>query len=95
MSEIASFVLQWLSGTLACFALILLDERRMSEPMLARAWPPVSRNAAIVFFGPLAVPIHFIRTRRNLKGALLGIVAFGSVLILSVLGALLAEAIFD
>lgn len=94
MNEIASFVLQWIFGTAACFALVILDERRMRPPMIERAWPPASRNAAIVFFGPLSVPIHFIRTRRNWKGSLLGIGAFVAVLIASAIGGILGELAF-
>lgn len=70
-----------------------LDERRLSEDALERAWPVSSRDAAILGFGPLAVPFHFARTRghfRSLRGALgiplgflLGCVVVAVVLLVS------------
>jgi hypothetical protein len=61
----------------AVAAIIAVDERRLRGPALERAWPPVSRDAAI--FGLwnlgihlLCIPLHFVRTRRSLAGLALG-----------------------
>lgn len=55
-------------------AIIVFDERRLRGVELDRAWPTVSRDAAI--FGlwnlgvhPLCLFVHFIRTRRSFAGA--------------------------
>jgi hypothetical protein len=58
---ITAFILRW-------------DEGRMDALASARAWPPASRWAAIVAFGPLCIPVHFVKTRRSLVGGLLGLI---------------------
>ena len=95
MSEVVQFVLAWLVGTSVSFALVIADERRLSEARLERAWPPVSRNAAIFIFGPLAVPIHFVRTRRSIAGVLLGIAALAVVALVSELVGRAFDLLFD
>jgi len=72
-------VLSWAITTALTFAVVIVDERRMSAERLERAWPPASRDAAIVAFGVLALPVHFMRTRghcasvRGLVGLVLGL----------------------
>lgn len=52
------------------------DEKRMTEEQKARAWPAASRGMVVcapLWFFPLwlvGVPLHFLRTRRNLRGVL-------------------------
>jgi hypothetical protein len=57
--------------------IVLRDEGRLRPDQRARAWPPVSRDAAIFFtwffgFNPLAVllflSVHFVRTRGVFEG---------------------------
>lgn len=96
--EVVLLVLSWLVTTALTYVVVLLDERWMSEGKLERAWPPSSRDAAIVAFGLLALPVHFVRTRMNLRsargvlgsllGLLMGVVAFVAV-------ALVAELVLD
>ena len=62
----------------AVIAIIVLDERRLRGPALDRAWPPVSRDAAIFTLWnlgvhPLCVLLHFVRTRRSALGLGLGL----------------------
>jgi hypothetical protein len=93
-------VFSWLLTTALAFVVILLDERRMSEDKLERAWPPSSRDAALVAFGILALPIHFIKTRghlRSVRGVLgyplgfaMGVIA---LLIVAFVSGLLLEGI--
>lgn len=66
-------LLSWLVTTTLLFTIVIVDERRMSDARLERAWPPASRNAAIVAFGVLALVLHFARTRGDFK-SLRGIV---------------------
>lgn len=60
-------------GRLLAYAIVTLDERRLTPERLERAWPPSSKGAAILQFGELTVPLHFLRTRRNIRGILLAI----------------------
>lgn len=59
----------WVVTNALTFLVVIIDERRMSEDMLERAWPPSSRDAAIVAFGVLALPVHFVKTRGHFKSA--------------------------
>ena len=63
MHNLAELVLSWIVTTALTFAVIILDERFMKEEMRERAWPPSSRDSAIIGFGPLAIIVHFLRTR--------------------------------
>ena len=76
--ELLQIIASWAVTLPAVAWVIVYDERRLQGAQLGRAWPPVSRDAAI--FGlwnmgvhPLCVLIHFVRTRRNLRGVLLGV----------------------
>ena len=67
-------------GRLLAYLIVTADERRLSPERLERAWPPASKGAAILQFGELTVPLHFLRTRRNFVGLLLAIAAMYVVL---------------
>jgi hypothetical protein len=92
-AEVVELVLSWIVTTALSFVVVLFDERRSSEERLERAWIPASRDAALIAFGILAVPIHFIRTRgdfksgrgllRKLGGLALGATAFVLVAVVS------------
>ncbi len=76
MMDVLEILVSWAVTTAFMFAVVILDERRMDvrdDPRLERAWPPSSRASAIVGFGVLALPLHFLRTRRSLVGLLLAI----------------------
>ena len=80
------------------FGVIVVDERRLSkreDPRLERAWPPAGRDSAIVGFGVVAVPLHFIRTRRSLLGAALGIGWTLAVLLVEAGAAIALDAILN
>ncbi len=69
----------------------------MSEERLERAWPPASRDAAIIAFGPLALPFHFAKTLGHFRSVLgvLGILAgFLVGLVVAVVISLLASLPF-
>ena len=62
----------------AMHALFAWDERRMTDAQRARAWPPATQGtvAASPLFAPLwlvGVPLHFVRTRRSVRGVVEGI----------------------
>ena len=66
-----------------CRLLFAWDERRMTDEQRARAWPTSTRGLVVCspLFFPLwlvGVPLHFLRTRRSLRGvgeALLAVLA--------------------
>jgi hypothetical protein len=77
MGEVVELLVSWVVTTALTFVVVIWDERHLTGERLARAWPPTSRDAAIVAFGVLALPFHFARTRGHLGSALgvLGCVA--------------------
>lgn len=73
--------------------LLRFDERRLSARQLERAWPPVSRDAAI--FAPwlllgmpqLCLPVHAVKTRGWIVGLVPGLlVALVITLVTGLLG---------
>jgi len=85
--ELVETVVQLMVLIPGAAAIIVRDERRLRGVQAARAWPAASRDSAlfaIYNFSPfvlLVVPLHFIRTRRNLWGVLLGIVWLGALVV--------------
>jgi len=55
------------------YLIVRRDLRRLSEARLARAWTDASFLSAVVAFGPLALPVHYAKTRRSLSGLGLGV----------------------
>jgi hypothetical protein len=78
-AQVIELLVSWIVTNALTFAVVLVDERRLSEERLERAWTPASRNAAIVGFGLLALPFHFAKTRgtwisaRGVLGRFLGL----------------------
>jgi hypothetical protein len=87
--ELLQIVASWLVTLPAVAGVIIYDEDRLEGPALGRAWPPVSRDAAIFALWnmgvhPLCVLIHFVRTRRSMTGAVLGIAWLVAIVALGV-----------
>jgi uncharacterized protein (DUF983 family) len=69
--------------------IIRRDLARLAAPFLARAWNEASLWSAVVAFGPIALVVHFARTRRSVLGLVVGAVwAALTVTALSLLAAL-------
>ncbi|MFO0678911.1 MAG: hypothetical protein U0169_20455 [Polyangiaceae bacterium] len=64
----------FVGNALASYAVVRRDVARLDEDARARAWPESSIRAATFGFGPFAVVLHFVRTRRSMEGLVLGIV---------------------
>ena len=79
--EFVQLVISWTVGVSASAFVIVRDERRLTPAALERAWPPASRNAAIYAFAPFCVFIHFVRTRRNLRGAAIGLSWLAAIIV--------------
>jgi hypothetical protein len=55
------------------YLIVRRDLRGLSADRLARAWPDASFLSAVISFGPLALPVHFSKTRRSWAGFGLGV----------------------
>jgi len=72
VAEVLLFALSIALGILVPAGIVRRDLKRLTGENLARSWPDASLWSAVVVFGPLCVPIHFIRTRRSWAGLGLG-----------------------
>lgn len=90
MEEVLEYVVSLVFWTASVFFVVWNDERNLTQGEADRAWPKVSRLAAVVAFGPLCLPVHFWRTRRSFLGAFIGV---SYVIDLAQLSWLLGEAI--
>jgi hypothetical protein len=72
VGEIWLFTLSFALGIAVPATIVRWDLGRLRGEHLARSWPDASLWSAVVVFGPLCVPIHFIRTRRSWTGLGLG-----------------------
>jgi hypothetical protein len=92
-----------LFATVPPFAAILrYDERRLTGEQRSRAWPPSSRDAAVLgsfLFGlPYALTglvVYFVRTRWSWRGALLGLAAAVGLFSLNIGAELAVSALVD
>jgi hypothetical protein len=94
MSEIIELVVSTALQIVVTWWVIRRDDRKLTGLCAARAFPPATFWIAVVVFGPLSIPVHFIRTRRSwvglglgaiwLAGAIgvIGVIGFGMSLIL-------------
>ncbi len=73
MRDVTEILVPWAVVTVFLFAILDRDEARLPGSLLARAWPPATRTLGLVYFGILAVPVHFWRTRRTFIGLVLGV----------------------
>lgn len=73
MGDVLLFTLSFALGIAVPLTIVRRDLRRLEGARLARSWPDSSLWAAVVAFGPLCVPVHFIRTRRSGLGWLLAV----------------------
>jgi hypothetical protein len=93
--ELLVLLASWALLPSLSWAALVIDERRMPSAQLARAWPPATRSLAVLWFGPLAVVLHFARTRGSFESfAALGRKALGVALGLLVAALLIALATF-
>ena len=71
--EVWGYITQLAFTTWAVFFIVLRDERALPPERLERAWPPTTRNLALVVLGVFALPFHYVRTRRSVLGFLVGL----------------------
>lgn len=79
---VLTYALQLALGILLPWSVVRGDLRRLSPEQLARTWNPATFWCAIVVFGPLCIPVHFVKARRSIAGFVLGLACMGDVLML-------------
>ena len=98
MGEVLLFTLSFVLGIAVPALIVRRDVARLVGEQLSRSWPDASLWAAVVVFGPISVPIHFLRTRRSLLGIGLAFVLVFSTLmefaLLQILVAILIGVVF-
>jgi hypothetical protein len=85
VGEVLLYVLSFALSIAVPATIVRRDLARLTGEPLARSWPDASLWAAVVVFGPLCLPIHFIRTRRSLLGVALGVGWLAGAIALSAL----------
>jgi hypothetical protein len=73
VAEVLLYALSFALGIAVPATIVRRDVAKLSGERLARAWPDAGLWSAVVVFGPICVPVHFIRTRRSWTGLGLGI----------------------
>jgi hypothetical protein len=71
---VAGIVVQIVLSVVVTAWIVRRDMARLSPVRRARTWNDASFWCAVVAFGPLCLPVHFVKSRRTLGGAALGIV---------------------
>jgi hypothetical protein len=80
VSQLVQALLGMALGILLPAWLIRYDERTLSEAERERAFGSSTYWIAVVVFGPLSLPVHFLRTRRSVWGLALGLMALAGTL---------------
>jgi hypothetical protein len=93
MADVALLVLQLALQIAVPYWIVRRDMRRLPPQLLARTWNDASCWAAVVTFGLLCVPVHFIKSRRTLHGALLGLLWMAAASALALLPGLVVESL--
>jgi hypothetical protein len=94
LGEVLLYTVSFALGILVPAMIVRRDLARLGGERLARAWPEASLWSAVVVFGPLCVPVHFIRTRRSWAGLGLGLFWLACALLLAGLPVELLARIF-
>ena len=74
MMPVVSFVVELVVSLFATAWVVRRDMRSLPPQRYARSWNAASFWSAVVAFGPLCIPVHYIRTRRSPWGAVLGVI---------------------
>ena len=90
--QVARFVLQFALGIALTYALQRWDRSRLPEEARERAWNAATWGAALMWYGPLSMLAWGWVTRRG-KGRLRGLLGLAVGLVVTVLIALVGEAV--
>jgi hypothetical protein len=73
MADVLELLAEGAFSIATLFAFLHWDESRLTPRQRDQAWPTASRRIAVVYFGVLSLPVHFVRTRRSVSGLLQGV----------------------
>jgi len=73
MAEVLIVALSFALNAALPYAIVKYDLKRLPPERLSRAWNEASFLSAVIVFGPLSIPVHFVKTRRSLVGLGLGL----------------------
>lgn len=73
MIEVALVVVQLALQIALPWWIVRSDMKRLDARALARTWNDASFWSAVVAFGALSIPVHFLKSRRSLRGFVLGL----------------------
>jgi lipopolysaccharide export LptBFGC system permease protein LptF len=71
--EVALVVVQLALQIALPWWIVRSDMKRLDARALARTWNDASFWSAVVAFGALSIPVHFLKSRRSLRGFVLGL----------------------
>jgi hypothetical protein len=80
--EFISQIILQLVQIVGAFIWLRRDETRMSKKEQTRAWWPATRDLLAFYLGPLAVFLHYARTRRGVRRIFYPIVTVGCTMLL-------------
>lgn len=86
MDEILVILLLLPFNYLVPWWIVRRDMRSLGPVRLARCWNSASLGAAILAFGPLCLPFHFVKAHGFLRGLVLGVVWTLAVIFVPALG---------
>jgi hypothetical protein len=95
MTDVIELVVSAALQIYLTFLVIRRDERRLTGVAASGSFPPATFWAAVVVFGPLSIPIHFVRTRRSGAGLVLGLLWFAATLGLIALAGLGLQRVLE
>ena len=81
MTDVAEVVLQLVLSVLLPATVVRRDLRRLDPNQLERTWNTASFWTAVIVFGPLCLPVHFVKARRSVRGLALGMVWMALVIV--------------
>jgi hypothetical protein len=94
VARIALFSLQLALGIIVPWWIVRRDMKKIPAALLDRAWTEASFWSAIVLFGPLSLPFHYVKTRRSLRGLGLGLLwTFAAFLVIDLISELAGLAL--
>ena len=72
LAETLLVALSLVLNSLLPYWIVKRDLAQLPKARLARAWTEPSFLSAVLAFGALSLPVHFVKTRRSLAGLGLG-----------------------
>jgi len=92
LADIALYCVQFALNIAVPWWVVRHDLEHLPPEALDRAWNTASFWSAVVGFGFICIPVHFIKVRRSFGGALLGLLWMaGTIAVIGLVSWLLAR----